>query len=101
MKHFQNLLLTAVLTTTLIGCSNAGTDTTVEQADVEAEVSLKTTEITWEDLMPAGEDELLESLYVEFYTDLEQKMLKNSTSLTAAAREQTDDVSSIIAEGRE
>ena len=57
------------------------------------------TEITWEDLMPAGEDELLESLYVEFYTDLEQRMLTNSTSLATAAREQTGDVSSIIAEG--
>ena len=99
MKHFQNLLLTAVLTTALIGCSNAGTETAVESAQVKEGVSLKITEITWEDLMPAGEDELLEKLYVEFYQDFEAKMLQNSTSLTEAARQETDDVSSIIAEG--
>ena len=71
MKHFQNLLLTAVLTTALIGCSNAGTETAVESAQVKEGVSLKITEITWEDLMPAGEDELLEKLYVAVsYTHL-------------------------------
>ena len=91
MKHFQNLLLAAVLSSALIGCSNSGADSVIVQAEI--------TEITWEDLMPAGEDELLESLYVEFYTDLEQRMLTNSTSLATAAREQTGDVSSIIAEG--
>lgn len=98
MKHISKLLLTAVLTTGLIGCSNSGADSAVEQAQVSEDVSHKITEITWEDLMPEGEDELLETLYVEFYQALEQKMLKNSTSLAEAARQQTD-VSSTIAEG--
>ncbi len=89
MNFFIKLLLTAILTTGLIGCQPQG----------EENIPLIVTEITWEDLMPDGEDELLESLYVEFYQDFERKMLQGSTSLTQAARDEANDVSSIIAEG--
>ena len=98
MKHFQKYLITLVLTTGLVSCSNSDTNSTVEQATVAAETALEVTEITWEELMPAGEDELLESLYVEFYEAFERKMVQNSTPLSQATSQETD-VSSLITEG--
>lgn len=84
MKLFKNLFLAAIFSTGLLACSNQS--------------AAPATEITWEELMPEGEDELLESLFVEFYEEFERKMVQNSSSLSAAASQDAD-VSSIIAEG--
>lgn len=96
MTYIQNTFLTLVLSAGLIGCSNPSTEMSDSQTKVESQAEI--TEITWDDLMPEGEDELLETLYVQFYEEFEQKMLQNSTSLTDAASQNTD-LSSSITEG--
>ena len=48
--------------------------------------------------MPEGEDELLESLYVEFYQEFERNLVRNSTPLSQATPQEAD-VSSLISEG--
>jgi len=98
MNHFSKLLLTAGLSVGLMGCSNPSDETTLDTIQAEADVKLDVTEITWEDLMPEGEDELLEALYVEFYEDFERKMAQNSTTLAEAASQDTN-VSAMIEEG--
>jgi len=98
MKNIQNLCLTAGLAAVLAACSNAETNSSAETSPVVAEAPATLIEITWEDLMPEGEDELLETLYVEFYDKFERDMLENSTSLAQAAKQQTD-ISSTIEEG--
>jgi len=98
MNHFSKLLLTAGLSVGLMGCSNPSDETTLDTIQAEADVKLDVTEITWEDLMPEGEDELLEALYVEFYEDFERKMAQNSTTLAEAASQDIG-VSAMIEEG--
>ena len=96
MTPLNKRLITVAISALLIGCSNpSSTDVNVKQAEAEDNISLIITEITWEDLMPEGEDELLETLYLEFYQDFEQKLLQGSTTLAAAARQQETDISSI------
>jgi len=101
MKNISILLLMTALTTGGGACSNPDAATAVKSADkadvTQTDPSASATEITWEDLMPEGEDELLESLYVEFYEEFERKMVRNSTSLIDAANE--DPGLSSIAEG--
>ena len=96
MTPLNKRLITVAISALLIGCSNpSSTDVNVKQAEAEDNISLIITEITWEELMPEGEDELLETLYLEFYQDFEQKLLQGSTTLAAAARQQETDISSI------
>ena len=101
MKNIATLLLITALTTGVAACSNQDAGTAVNSADkqgvTQTDTTASATEITWEDLMPEGEDELLESLYVEFYEEFERKMFRNSTSLIDAANE--DPGLSSIAEG--
>lgn len=101
MKNIATLLLITALTMGVVGCSNQDAATAVNSADkqgvTQTDTTASATEITWEDLMPEGEDELLESLYVEFYEEFERKMFRNSTSLIDAANE--DPGLSSIAEG--
>ena len=98
MKNIQKLVLASVLSIGLTACSNQGVDTQVKSSAEPVEAVSKVTEIAWEDLMPEGENELLENLYVEFYEEFERKMVRNSTSLVDAASQETD-VSSLIVEG--
>lgn len=101
MKNIATLLLITALTTGVAACSKQDAATAVNSADkqgvTQTDTTASATEITWEDLMPEGEDELLESLYVEFYEEFERKMFRNSTSLIDAANE--DPGLSSIAEG--
>lgn len=97
MKHLKTGLITAVLAIGLSGCSDPAAEAAKARAEKIAAMPLL--EISWEDLIPEGEDELLEALYVEFYQNLEQNMRNNSTSLAEAARQDGEDVSSMIAEG--
>jgi len=103
MKTVHNWLLVSALMAGLSACSNSETSNKAEQPISQTEsttkvtISADITEITWEDLMPAGEEELLEGLYVDFYENFERKMLQNSTSLINA-EPQSSDLSS-IAEG--
>jgi len=87
MNILKTLLLTAFAAALISGCSE-GAKTDPAAANVPA------TEIVWEDLMPEGEDEVLEKLYMDFYEDFDRRMMQNSTSLSDAA-----DVPSMIVEG--
>ena len=62
MKPIHKIILTAVLSTSLVSCSGPTGETGSDK--IQSETLPKATEITWEDLMPEGEDELLETLYV-------------------------------------
>jgi hypothetical protein len=103
MKQIQKLLLATALSIGLMACSNASTEGAVDEAKVETDSVSGVTEISWEDLMPEGEDEVLEALYLEFYEEFERRMLQNSTPLSAAAKQDLEqdigDVSSMIQEG--
>jgi len=41
--------------------------------------------LSWEDLMPVGEEALLAEMYTNYYEDLESKMLASSKSLSEAS----------------
>ena len=89
MNILKTVFLTAFTAALLSGCSNT------DPADADsAAANSPATEIIWEDLMPEGEDEILENLYMEFYEDFDRKMMQNSTSLSGAA-----DVPAMVAEG--
>ena len=81
MKIIQTCLASLALAGGLVACSNSETNSAAENLPAKIEISADVTEITWEDLMPEGEDELLETLYVEFYQEFERNLVKNSTSL--------------------
>ena len=98
MKIIQTCLASLALAGGLVACSNSETNSAAENLPAKIETSADVTEITWEDLMPAGEDELLETLYVEFYQEFERNLVKNSTSLSQATPQETD-VSTLITEG--
>ena len=69
---------------------------TADGASTEA-VAAEFREISWEDLMPEGEDEKLEQLYADFYAEFEDRMRANQQSLMDAADETS--VASLIPEG--
>ena len=98
MKIFQISLLSFALMVGLSACSNSETKSRADNTPAKVETSAEVTEITWEDLMPEGEDELLETLYVEFYQEFERNLVRNSTPLSQATTQETD-VSSLISEG--
>ena len=98
MKIIQTCLASLALAGGLVACSNSETNSAAENLSAKIETSADVTEITWEDLMPEGEDELLETLYVEFYQEFERNLVKNSTPLSQATPQETD-VSTLITEG--
>ena len=67
----------------------------MEAAGVE--VSAEPTDLTWEDLMPEGEEARLEALYTEFYEEFEQRMLADQQSLADIGSD--TDVSALVEEG--
>ena len=98
MKYFPRHLMSLVLAAGLVACSNPSPSSTGEpSAAAKAETAEEFAEITWEELMPAGEDELLESLYIEFYEEFERKLVQDSTPLSQAASQEAD--VSLITEG--
>lgn len=108
MKTATKLLLTGVFLSFAAGCSNSGTEqgkaSKISADKTEQHVTdVKFEEIAWEDLMPAGEDERLESLYLEFYEEFERNMRQGSSTLAEAAKDsmasENDDMSAFVAEG--
>jgi hypothetical protein len=103
MITLKNGLLISLALVLVAGCSNAGTETESKDSSVSTASEANYTEITWEDLMPEGEDEVLETLYLEFYEEFERKMKQSSMTLAEASKEETDidniDISAMIAEG--
>ena len=81
MKSLLALTLPMVL---LIGCSGAETtqsDASSKTSPSETVAPIEVTTVSWEDLMPEGEDERLETLYTEFYSNLEQQYKNDQTTL--------------------
>ena len=81
MKSLLALTLPMVL---LIGCSGAETtqsDANSKTSPSETVAPIEVTTVSWEDLMPEGEDERLETLYTEFYSNLEQQYKNDQTTL--------------------
>ena len=66
--------------------------------DIEEEIKKGTSILVWEDLMPAGEEELLAELYADFYEDIEVRM-REQVTLYEAAKEGNDELTDFIAEG--
>jgi hypothetical protein len=95
MRILRAWILAAFL---VAGCGGeAATDanSSGENAATSAEVTV--TAITWEDLMPEGEDQKLEELYNQFYADLEARFQQNETTLMESAKDQ--DIATLIQEG--
>lgn len=108
MTKVKYLFVAALAAALCVGCSNEGTgksDTTNSPDINQTTVDFKYTEISWDDLMPEGEDEILEALYMEFYEEFERRMMQDSSTLAAAAKNsaasETPDISAMIAEGSE
>jgi len=95
MKTHLTLLLSSVLAMGLLACSDQAAQEAPESA---TQTTVPATRINWEDLMPEGEEEILETLYVEFYEEFERQMTQGSSSLMSAATEEAD-VSSLVEEG--
>lgn len=94
MRILRPLILAAVL---VAGCGGeAGTDAnSSSESATAAEVTV--TAITWEDLMPEGEEQKLEELYNEFYAELEARFQQNESTLMQSTQDQ--DISTLIQEG--
>lgn len=100
MKFSQIVCLTpAVL---LMACAQGEADVSAEVKPeaapaeiVMASSNTDATEITWDDLMPEGEDERLEKLYEEFYADFEKRLMANQTDGLSAGDEESLDLSAI------
>lgn len=69
-------------------------DTSIDEALAERGVTL----LAWEDLMPEGEEELLTSLYEDFYREFEERLMSQQTTLLSSSNNENVDLS-LIAEG--
>ncbi|MEL6686460.1 MAG: DUF3299 domain-containing protein [Pseudomonadota bacterium] len=70
-----------------------------ETANGDADLAERgVTLLSWEDLMPEGEEALLTSLYEEFYREFEERMMQQQSTLMSAADSEAIDLS-MITEG--
>jgi len=67
--------------------------------DTSAPDARGVTELTWEDLMPEGEEARLEELYAEFYRDFEARMMQQQSTLSSTLSSDDDLDMSLIPEG--
>ena len=95
MKILRPWILAAFL---VAGCSGeAATDANSSGKNATASAEVIITAISWEDLMPEGEDQKLEELYNQFYADLETRYQQSESTLMQSAKDQ--DISTLIQEG--
>jgi len=74
MKYTFNFFLVLVLTIVLLSaCSDTKNKTDSDAKNSTDLIDTDLKEITWEDLMPEGEDAVLEQLYTDYYAALEEK----------------------------
>ena len=64
-------------------------DTSIDEALTERGVTL----LAWEDLMPEGEEELLTSLYEDFYREFEERLMSQQTTLLSSSNNENVDLS--------
>ncbi len=107
MNRLEKIIL-LVLFTAVTAC-NASTESddpvsSDASAKTEVNVNSEPLEITWEQLMPKGEEDKLEELYSNYYAELERKFQEDIDAL-ADGKESTDagsggqDIASLISEG--
>ena len=100
MRILRPWILAAFLAAGCGGKSATDANSNGETATTFAEVTI--TAITWEDLMPEGEDQKLEELYSQFYADLEARYQQSESTLMQSAQDQAtqdQDISTLIQEG--
>lgn len=78
-------------------------DPTTREVQQEASTDIPNTDevtvLSWEDLMPDGEEERLEELYAEFYQELESRLLAQESTLSSTLNTDENLNMSRIAEG--
>ena len=90
----------------LPGCKQTTTDENIAQESTKIEISdtldkqQQILELSWEDLMPEGEQEILTGLYAEFYFGLQQEMFESAVIENLEPGEDID-LTAMIAEGSE
>lgn len=105
MNRFENIVPLALLLL-LGGCAAETESDESGAADTVpvAETNAKPIELTWEELMPKGEEAKLEELYSDYYAELERKFqeeMADSEAGEGAASTQSDpqSIASTIVEG--
>lgn len=100
MKILHPWILAAFLAA---GCgAESATDANSSSQGATATSQVTITAITWEDLMPEGEDQKLEELYNQFYADLEARYQQSESTLMQSAQDQAtkdQDIATLIQEG--
>jgi len=94
LSTLSTLLLLSALS---LGACKAKTDASSTPTDAAASKSAQTNPaetLSWEDLMPAGEEKILADLYADFYAN-QEKQFQSQISLSEAATEQADILSRI------
>jgi len=95
MRNLSPWILAAFL---VAGCGGeAATDANSSRESAAAAADVTIMAITWEDLMPEGEDQKLEELYNQFYADLETRYQQSESTLMQSTQDQ--DISTLIQEG--
>lgn len=98
MKSLTSIILSTALTFGLVSC---GANSKSAENKASPEVAQPSTDgaeiLSWEDLMPEGEDKLLAELYTDFYEEQERRFREQLT-LSQAAKA-GDDIMSMIGEG--
>ncbi|MEM7083023.1 MAG: DUF3299 domain-containing protein [Pseudomonadota bacterium] len=89
-----------VIAVCLAGCSNDASDATDMTPEQQA-AKLKTVEISWEQLMPKGEEERLEALYSQYYAELERQFQEDAEALASGnlPEGESQDLVAAIVEG--
>jgi len=81
----------------LIACNDAPKDNA--EAEAVAGAATEVRELSWDQLMPSGEEERLAELYSSFYESLNEQMAVTLDSSGSAAEGDTQELVSSIAEG--
>lgn len=111
MINFKPAIPSMVLASLLTACqpsaeqnqvvNNTQSVAEVQKTSAASKATVET--LVWEDLMPEGEDQVLEELYTAFYQE-QEKLIRNQTSLLQASKASDTperDVVSLIGEGSE
>lgn len=98
MKSLTSIILSAALAIGLSACG-ANTGSTENKTGSEAAETSETGAqiLSWEDLMPEGEDKLLAELYTDFY-EAQERRFREQLTLSQAA-EAGADIMSMVGEG--
>lgn len=104
MKFSKTIIPSLCLALLLGACGNQADSNSVSPSTKQQTSNTdQAAVLTWEDLMPEGEDERLAELYAEFYEEQEMRFIDqmNLSQAAAADPEGSGDLMSIVQEGSE